>query len=287
MAVSEGTADLAPFLWPETSVQLAPPDGVRVVSSPSGYVETLLFNLDPRYGHSALQDAQVRAALAHIVDRQQMCQALSAGQTAPAATLLSGTIFENPSLQPPPALPEEAIHLLESAGWVDSNGDGIRDREGINLALRYAIPSRDPQRTTVQSMLESLGVGIYSVPPGPPEPWDNPAGWDLAQWAEQPAGYPDPDDPRWLCAEAQPGGHNPSGVCDEELDQLIIAQANAVDPDERIGLLFQLHEWAGQQAWWIPLCRWDDLWAIRDELTGPRPWRGAPLWNAWEWTLNR
>lgn len=287
-AVAAGTADLAPFLWPQVPPEEVAPPGVRLLASPSGYVETLFFNQDPRTGHPVLQDSRARAALAQAVDREEVCRAMG-WQAVPAATLLSGMGFENPALQVPPASMAEAARRLDEAGWRDADGDGLRERDGVTMTLRYAIGTGVPGRitaiSTVAGMLTPVGAHIEPVPPGAAEPWADSAGWDLGQWAAQPVGYPDPDDPRWLCVEARPGGHNPAGVCDGELDRLLALQATTTDPDERLVILFQIQDMARQEAWWVPLCRWEDLWAVSDRLRGPRPWRGAPFWNAWEWSV--
>jgi len=228
-------------------------------------------------------------ALAQAVDREQVCQALVGGQVEAAQTLWSGTVFEDSALGLYPASVPEAARQLDGSGWQDADGDGVREQGETPFVLRYAVPADGPDRTAAQAvlagMLAAVGVRVEPVVSGAEGPWGN-AEWDVAQWAAQPAGYPDPDDPRWLCVEARPGGHNHAGVCDEELDQLLIAQAAAADPDERAALLFQVQGLARQRVWWLPLCRWEDLWAIRDHLSGPRPWRGAPFWNVWEWVLD-
>ncbi len=276
-----GDADLAPFLAPDGLPVREPPEGTVLLSSPSGYVETLLFNLDPRQGHPALQETRVRAALAAALDRGAICAALTAGLAVPAESLYSGTHWESPAPAASPSL-REAARMLDEAGWRDTDGDGVRDRAGISLTLRYAAP---PGREAAQALgtqaLRALGIGVETVISE--RPWEEPTAWDLAQWAGRPSGYPDPDDSRWLCAEARPGGQNPAGVCDEALDGLLLAQASATDPDERAALLAELQEMARREVWWLPLCRWDDLWLVQSGLSGPRPWRGAPFWNIGEW----
>lgn len=287
--LTEGTAHLAPFLWPEVPPESTVPDGTVLLTSPSGYVETLFFNLDPRRGHPALQDVRVRTAVAGAIDRNRVCSLLEGGWAEPAATLLSGTVFEDPTLETPLPAAAEAAALLDQAGWQDLDGDGVREQAGVPLVLRYAVPPegsfRAAAQTAVAQMLGEVGMGVQPVPPGAGQPWEDPSGWDLGQWAEQPPGYPDPDDPRWLCAEARPGGQNPAGLCDEGLDQLLVSQATTVDPDDRMALQYQIQTLARQQAWWVPLCRWEDIWVVSVRLTGTRPWRGAPFWNVWEWRL--
>ncbi len=279
--IAFGDADLAPFLAPDGLPGREPPEGTALLSSPSGYVETLLFNLDPRRGHPALQEARVRAALAAALDRGAICAALTVGRAVPAESLYSGTHWESPAPAASPSL-REAARMLDEAGWRDTDGDGVRERAGISLTLRYAAPpGREAAQALAAQALRALGIGVETVISE--RPWEEPTAWDLAQWAGRPSGYPDPDDSRWLCAEARPGGQNPAGVCDEALDGWLLAQASATDPDERAALLAELQETARRKVWWLPLCRWDDLWLVRSGLSGPRPWRGAPFWNIGEW----
>jgi len=278
-----GDADVSPFMAPDGLPQREPPEGTALIVSPSGYVETLLFNLDPRRGHPALQEARVRAALATALDRESLCAALTAGRAVPATSLYSGTRWESPAPAASPSV-REAARMLDEAGWRDADGDGIRERAGITLTLRYAAPpGRGAAQAALAQTLRKLGIGVEAVTLE--RPWEDPVVWDLAHWAGQPSGYPDPDDARWLCVEARPGGENPAGVCDETLDRLLTAQAYAPDPDERAAILIEIQEMARREAWWVPLCRWEDLWLVRSDLAGPRPWRGAPFWNIGEWQI--
>lgn len=275
------SATLTPFLVPEFPPHSVPPEGTAFLTSPSGYVETVFFNLDPRRGHPALQEVRVRAALAAGLDRERACSAITVGRAVPAESLYSGTVFEMPATGPSSSLPQ-AIRLLDSAGWRDSDGDGIRDREGISLTLRYAVPpGREAIQAQVAQMLGEMGIGVEVRIVE--RPWEHPEDWDLAQWAAQVPGYPDPDDPRWLCGEARPGGQNPTGVCDETLDRLIAAQATTTDPEERFAILGEIQVQAQEKAWWLPLCRWEDIWLVQAEPVNVRPWRGAPFWNIGEW----
>lgn len=279
-AIAEGKADLTVFPAPESLPADRPPEGAILLTAPSGYVETLFFNLDPRRGHPALQSERVRAALAGVLDRDALCPMLG-GQAVPAWTLYSGTFWEHPGLTGPVLSPAQARRLLDEAGWRDTDGDGIREWQGIPLRLRYAVPTGEVSRGDVQARVaqrwREIGVQVETATVD--RPWEDPTAWDVAQWAGQVPGYPDPDDPRWLCGEARPGGQNVAGICDERLDELIAAQAAAVDPEDRRGLLFEIQALAGEQGWWVPLCRWEDFWLVRKTLAGLRPWREAPFWN--------
>jgi peptide/nickel transport system substrate-binding protein len=56
---------------------------------------------------------------------------------------------------------EEAARNLDAAGWTDSDGDGVRDRDGVKLAVRLLVAA-DPTRENVATLLrENLAaVGI-------------------------------------------------------------------------------------------------------------------------------
>jgi len=286
-AVARGEATLTPFLVPEFPPHPTPPEGTVFLTSPSGYVETLFFNLDPRRGHPALQETRVRAALATGLDQERVCSAVTIGRVVPAASLYSGTVLEIPAAGTSYSL-QQAIRALDNTGWRDTDGDSIRERESISLTLRYAAPpGREAFQAKVAQMLWEIGIGAEIRVME--RPWDNPAEWDVAQWAAQVPGYPDPDDPRWLCVETRPGGQNPAGVCDEALDQLIAAQASATDPEERMTILAEIQIQAREKVWWLPLCRWEDIWLVQVDPVNVRPWRGAPFWNIaeWDWRLLR
>lgn len=278
-AVTAGQVDLAPVLWPESADLGGLPVGVRLLTGPSGLVETLYLNLDPRVSHPALHQQAVRQAIALALDRGNLCEALQPGHAVPADSLWAGTVFDDPALGP--LAVGEAGQLLDGAGWRDLDLDGVRERDGVPLILRYATPAGETDRGLVQElvrqMLGQAGIGVEFV--------SLQAGqeWDLAEWAEQPPGYPDPDDPRWLCIEARPGGMNRAGVCDARLDELLRAQALTADLDERAALLYRIESLNLEGAWWMPLCHMQDLWLASDQLQNPRPWRGAPFWSAWGW----
>lgn len=278
-ALSSGQADLAPFLWPETVGSVGAPAGVSLHEGPSGVVETLFFNLDPDQGHPALQQATVRSAIALALNRELVCDLLAPGQAAPARSLWGGTVYEDPSLGVFPS--NGAGELLDAAGWRDEDGDGIRERDGVTLSLRYAVLSTGVDRTAVSAAvidaLERAGVEVTPVA------WSDGVGWDLAQWAEAPAGYPDPDDPRWLCVEIGAGGLNRAAVCDEALDPLLYAQAETVDLEGRADLFYQIEALNRERTWWVPLCSVRDVWGSSDRMEGLAPWRGDPFWNADDW----
>ncbi len=121
---------------------------------------------------SPLQDPQVRRALAGCVSRQQLTQALPAEALAAA----SGFIPPNhPSYIERTTLafnPQASGRLLDSLGWQDQDGNGVREAESVpgfadgeplSLTLHF-IPQIFTLAAHVAADLESCGADIELQP---------------------------------------------------------------------------------------------------------------------------
>jgi peptide/nickel transport system substrate-binding protein len=66
----------------------------------------------------------------------------------------------------PPGLgydPAEAVRLLEEAGWLDRDGDGVREHEGHPLALTLLTPTQNQRGSAalyIQDRLRDVGVEV-------------------------------------------------------------------------------------------------------------------------------
>ncbi len=89
-------------------------------------------------------DINVRKAMIHAVDQETLVQTGFYGLSQPAHNILSPTTwaYNEAANNLYRYDPEKAAALLEEAGWVDSNGDGIREKDGQNLHIEYpALPA--------------------------------------------------------------------------------------------------------------------------------------------------
>lgn len=79
----------------------------------------------------------VRQAINYAVDKQAIVDTVYFGMTEPAYGPLSNVFPEyDPSLEGQyPFDPEKAERLLTDAGWVDGNGDGVREKDGQPLEV--------------------------------------------------------------------------------------------------------------------------------------------------------
>ncbi len=121
--------------------------------------------------HVALANRSVRKALSLAIDRESLIGALDLTGFAEPAWGPYGSLFESLRSAPPhqPLYdPVVARALLEAAGWVDADGDGVRERGDERLAFDLAVPAGNDRREDaaeiIQSQLAAVGVGIRIRP---------------------------------------------------------------------------------------------------------------------------
>ena len=87
-------------------------------------------------------DKRVRRAMTMLVNRKAILDEVLFGQGEIVATnfYLFGKFYDE-SIKPYPYDPTAARKLLDEAGWVDSDGDGIRDRDGVPFSFTLLWPS--------------------------------------------------------------------------------------------------------------------------------------------------
>lgn len=113
--------------------------------------------------HPILGDVRVRQALSQAVDRQRLLDQILRGQGQLLDTGLLPAHWaypQNPASWP--FDPVQAARLLAEAGWVDSDGDGIRDRNGEPLRLRLATNGGNAVREAIAILAQQYyrAVGV-------------------------------------------------------------------------------------------------------------------------------
>ena len=174
-------------------------------------------------------DVNVRKAIALATDRFTIVKDLLVAEINPVnATFWDMTPpYQSDTLEPYPYDPEQAKALLDAAGWVDSNGDGIRDKDGVELIVRYATNQRE-LRKSIQAVVEQqwneVGIGAELANYSSDIFWNrfNDGGpmalgdYDVAEYSSVQNAYPDPDTDRLYvrasCQRGQPGWHQRSGI---------------------------------------------------------------------------
>jgi peptide/nickel transport system substrate-binding protein len=117
--------------------------------------------------HPLFQDPEVRRALAHAINRTAIIDGVYRGQGTPSVGPVLSTMWAfNDDLEPPAHDPEEARRLLDAAGWTDSDGDGIRDRNGMPFRFDLITNAESAIRRDVAVLVaqQLAAVGVEATP---------------------------------------------------------------------------------------------------------------------------
>lgn len=113
--------------------------------------------------HPLFSDRRVRVALAHGVNKQEIVQGVLLGQGQPTiGPYKPGTWVYNTEIVDYPYDPAKAKDLLAEAGWTDTNGDGVLDKDGrafeFTLLTNQGNDLRIKTATILQQRFQALGV---------------------------------------------------------------------------------------------------------------------------------
>ncbi len=169
--VAAGEADAVEVLITPTNIKRAQDAGHLTLYPYSGSTYTFLrFNLrangDSAHPHPIFADPDVRRALVLATDRPRMLQSVFAGHAKipPGPMPQLWAWLWVPQLTVPPFDTAQASRLLSRRGWRDTNGDGVRDRNGKKLSFHLSVPStsavRQQYAQLLQGQLKAVGVEV-------------------------------------------------------------------------------------------------------------------------------
>ncbi|QIG49367.1 peptide ABC transporter substrate-binding protein [Nordella sp. HKS 07] len=298
----------------KTLTQLESGGTGKVMPLFGSYVERIAFNFtDPnkatetgerssiKFPHPILGDRKVREALTYAIDREKIA-ALYGRTGRPTSNILmapSKFISRNTSFS---FDLKKAADLLDKAGWIDSDGNGVRDKDGVELSLLYQTsinPVRQATQDIVQAALESIGVHVEkkiieaSIYLGSQNTSTNTRRHFYADLEEYAYGNKTPDPGAymagWICGEAaqeQNGwsGANNSRYCNPDYDALYERTIGEIDPERRQLMFIEMNDMLYADAAVIPLVHWADTSGISNDLEGydPTPW-DSETWNIANW----
>ena len=199
------------------------------------------------------QDARVRNALRYFVDKDALIEKvlLNLGVAVESPIFIERPEY-NRSLPTHVFDPEKGKALLAEAGWTDSDGDGVLEKEidGERVPLRFEIISnsgndiRNAVGLTVIDEMKRAGVDAsfreidWSIMLNKVKNFDYDAvilGWAMS--VVPPDSYQ-----IWHSSQAVPGGSNHTYYRNEEVDRILEAYRLEFDPEERIKLYNRFQE---------------------------------------------
>lgn len=192
-------------------------------------------------------DPAVRKAIAMGIDKEGFVETLLGGNGYPAAGVYPDNVsFGGDVVSAESYDPEGAKQVLEEAGWVDTDGDGIREKDGTPLVLRWlTYPSRQEQPLLAESAQATLGeigfqVEINNTADHNRIRTDSDA-WDIYVSAMVTAPTGDPEyffNYHCLDSSSNNDGHYHS----DRLEELAQEMAKTFDADKRAELAKQMQQ---------------------------------------------
>ncbi|WP_185996272.1 ABC transporter substrate-binding protein [Nocardioides campestrisoli] len=243
-------------------------------------------------GNDVTADLAVRRAVNLAVDREALVEGVLEGFGSPATGPVDGAPWHEPGSSIDDDDVDAATAELERAGWTDSDGDGVREKDGTTASFSLLYPADDSLRQglalNVVDMVARAGIEIR--PEG--------LGWDeiyqrmhtdavLFGW-----GSHDPTEMYNLYHSSMAGteSFNPGYYANPAVDRHLDAAMAATDPDEadRHWRAAQLDDdgtgfTAGADAAWAWLVNLEHTYFVDDCLDlGPE--RIEPHGHGWPLT---
>lgn len=229
--ILDGSADVFENVPPVSGPpRLAANRGMRLVSLPSFSTVYLLFN-QRAYGdrsrpHPILADPGVRRSIAMAIDRVTLVRSAYGRFAVPLEAPSAQAHWTHRLVPRGPAYdPAAARALLTRLGWVDRDGDGVREKDGVPLVLRLNVPASSASRAVmapqVQEQLRRVGVRVelfrMDFPVFAEHRFKGEFDLDLSGATMDPT--PSGIVQSWSCAGR--GGSNVGWFCDPGLDSLL------------------------------------------------------------------
>lgn len=250
-------------------------------------------------GDPALRDWRFRQALNWAIDRDEIIASAYLGHARPATSIIASDYYSDERdihWEPPAEMlysydPAKAEAALDAAGYTDSDGDGVRERDGKPIELRLFARSQSTTDQRVGKMLvgylKKVGLGIdYEVIDENAmsdkiytftEDGDYAPDYDMFLWYW--FNDPDPNFIFSVLTEDQVGWWSDTGWVNEEYEELYYEQQTTVDPQARREILWKLQQIVYEQCPYITLTypewleAYDDTrwtgWVQSPEQIGP------------------
>lgn len=203
-------------------------------------------------------DVRVRRAMYHAINKTDVMNAAIEEYGQPVYGYLSPVMlgyWEGISEYAPAFDVEQAKALLSEAGWADSDGDGILEKDGNRLEFTTLIIPTDAHArasVVIQSQLKAIGVHM-EIQTLEFSTLLNQAG--SGEYQSMLMGYTslEPNIAYQWFHSSQVGAGNLSFIEDPTLDELIMEGRSTMDIDERIEVYAELERAVVDLVPWVPL----------------------------------
>jgi peptide/nickel transport system substrate-binding protein len=274
-ALLAGEVDIIQAVPAEVVDTLAQTPGVQVKGAAGTQPKWMEMNVNL----APFDDVRVRQAMNYAVDKDLIVEAIYGGR----AVALPGPLspynnFVNKSLKPYAYDTEKALALLSEAGWTDSNGDGILDKDGQPFSFTIdTLEEWRPLAEAVAGQFRAIGLDANV------RFWDYSVVKPLLQAGERQAYLDD-----WGDSAFDPVGHfeakwhgyvegstygrgNFSGYNNERVNELIKLGETTADTGERQKIYDEAQQLVYDEAPAVFLILPEEAEAARSDITNWQP----------------
>lgn len=250
----------------------------RIDALPGVNVETYLtprvYRMVVNFNRAPLQDKRVRQAISLAINRTDIVNDVLYGVGAPARGIyLPKMAWFNNNLQPLPYDPEKARALLAEAGYKDTNGDGIVEKDGkpltIDIVSAQERPGLPPMAEAIGSSLRKIGIDakVEIMASAASTDRQKAGSFDLIMSPSNIAMVPDPSYimEQWYMTD---GYQNYGKYSNTTLDAEIQAAKELTDLNERYARFNRLEEFVYNEQITIPIADYGCTIAKKDSVTG-------------------
>lgn len=250
-ALESGELDAAHNIPAAAVENLEASSDVEVVIGYQGTIEEIAVNggAGPLPPHPALLDLNVRRAMGHAIDKQALIEDLWYGEAKEGVTFLPSSDSKwSPDWtddQKLPYDPDLANQMLDEGGYLDTDGDGIREMpDGTNpIVIRHLVNTNEPSAGQYGDLfdgwMEAIGIDVELVALDSDQTGTAiiEGTYDTFMWGWTPG--IDPDGMLSVFISDEIEGWNDANWVDDRYDELYLQQIEELDEPTRIE---QVHE---------------------------------------------
>lgn len=243
--------------------------GITVDKFENSRLTYIYFNLKK----APFDDIKVRQAIAYGIDRKSIVEYVLFGVGTPAIGIYRPDFYwTEKDLKAYDFDAQKAKDLLEEAGWKDTNGNGIVDKDGKDLEMSLVTspnrPSLPPMAEAVAGQLKEIGIGVNVeiLESGVVSDRQKRGEWDAALSAISVAMVPDAS--YVLDGYFKSDGTNNKGYSNPKVDELLKDAANSKDEKERISKYKEVQKIIQDEVPIIPMTYYQMVVAKKDYVKG-------------------
>lgn len=245
-------------------------EGFEVSSALVPRGEQIWFNEN----HPGVNDLAVRTAISMCIDRDTVASSIYSGMAVPSYGIfpdfLSFGGTDKLKLTVNAFDPQGAAKLLADAGYIDSDGDGILDRSGVDLSFRV-VAYNDPALLAVgdllASQLKKIGIKITVEATYDTRSYETADNFDMILITYGMAMIGNPY--YWMNTMVASSANANSGhYANPEADTLIAQMNKAPTAQERDALCFQIQQHMLDDCHWIVFAHKSIYYVFSDKVTG-------------------